>query len=202
MGLLLLIVSFLFLPWYLDPSPEPGQSPGVTGVELIDSNTWIMVMAYGLILMAYGISRFSSRKWAGVIPFMAAFLLFLYLHISISIGSSLSRPVSSLESYGGVRALVGTRVNWGGLASLALGLYFATPRQERSNIVRSIVWPGAGALVGFGFAVFADWLFWLSSPIDDLLYLGLPIAGAIVNVWLGLRRVRSAKSVVFSGDSQ
>lgn len=130
-GILILIVSLLFLPWYLDPSPEPGQSPAVTGIELISSNgwsmfVWIRVMAYGLILLAYAISRFSAHKWVGVIPFMAACLLFLYLHLVILLGDGMSRPVSSLEVFAGITALVGTTVNWVGLISLGAGMYFAT----------------------------------------------------------------------------
>jgi hypothetical protein len=128
-GVCLLTSSLLFLPWYLDPSPADNQSPLITGSEFITSRSWSVIMAYGLTLVAFIISRFSTRKWIGFVPLGAAGLLYFLVHFTVSTsmsgyyGIALDRHISSLESYGAVEALIGIPVNCIGLFTLLVGLF-------------------------------------------------------------------------------
>lgn len=128
-----LTVSLLFLPSYLDPVPETGQSPFVTGIEFIASGSPLVIMGHSFALLVYVISRFTIRQWASVILSVAAGLLYYFVHLGATDtlgGLGPDRPTSSLESMV-VRTLVGARVNFVGLLVLAIGFYAALQRDER-----------------------------------------------------------------------
>lgn len=132
-GILLLTISLLFLPWYLDPAPETGQSPFITGVEFLAAGSPLLIIGYGLALLAYVISRFTTRQWAGVLLLVTAAMAYWFLHLGATVSlpdAGVDRPSSSLETML-VETLVGARVNFLALLVLAVGFYAAFPRDER-----------------------------------------------------------------------
>lgn len=133
MGLLLLIVS-LFLPWFLDPLPEPGRSPHVLGIEVLAHHTGTTVV-YTLALLSYGLSRFSTYKWAGAISLIAAWpFLFLLPFSAIMSFHNFDRPLSTVYEFQ-VSVLFGINAICIGFLALAIGLAAAEYGRGRSGVL-------------------------------------------------------------------
>ena len=124
-GVFILTVSLLFLPWYLDPEPEPGQSAIVTGIEFLAGGSLMLIAGYSFSLLAYFVSRFTSRKGIGFFLFVVASFLYFFLQGGASSSLSLfglSRSTSSMGSML-IRTLIGGHANFVGLVALGIGLF-------------------------------------------------------------------------------
>lgn len=198
-GVLLLSVSLILLPWFLDRSPSAEIGPRITGVELVTHNGWPLILGYASVWLSYGISRFSNKKWVGMIFLVAAWILYVYIQAAFtSFGGrfveSLNRGSTSFDlTY---PALAGVWVNWLGLISLTLGLFLAERGQGRT----AVWFAGSGAILGTCLLV---WLlyenvwsypgiwphsvgpFW-HQVSGGIQLLGPPLGGALLGIWIAL----------------
>ena len=131
-GILLLTLSLLFLPWYLDPEPEPGQSALITGIEFVASGSLLVVAGYMLSLLTYYTSRFTKREGTTFILFIVTGFLYYVVHVGATQalgGLGLGRPTST--AYLPARTLIGGQLNFVGLFALGVGMYAAFEPVEK-----------------------------------------------------------------------
>lgn len=190
-GLLLLTLALLFLPWFKDPSPPLGRSPLVTGMELIRYGTWLVPLAYSLALTAYILSTFSRSKWAGIIPFIGSLLVYFNIFIN-TYYTRFDPPGIPLDRWNGLvdkhfTLGAGMWFNWIGLLALLAGLYCAEEGRRRMAILFGVV----GTFAGIIFYLILS-LIGLLKPepyiLTSVQAYAFQLIGTIVGSWLVLRK--------------
>lgn len=134
-AVLLWTASLLLLPWFRDPSPPAGISPHINAGELIAHGYHGVIVAYLLALLAYALARFGPWKPAGMIPLLAAGLVYLSvsnLGFEVMTTNLPSRSLSSIEALNGFPPAVGVIADGFGVITLALGLLAGEARPLRA----------------------------------------------------------------------
>lgn len=206
-GILMLTASLLFLPWFRDPSPPEGRPPLVAGMEFISHGTWYVILAFATACLSYVVSRFSNRKWAGMIILVITWLLYFYIHLVYGVIGIRHAPDSTTLGRGHVEAevvlpaVIGMWVNWLGLIFLTAGVYLAERGQGRTAVVYAALggFSGLALLVGSvytGFVIPEILLDLKLLPRSETTYmiltwlqiLGLPVGGAIWGARAALKK--------------
>src|SRR5690606_1519117 len=118
-----------------DPSPPAGISPHISAAELMAHGYHGVTFAYLLALLAYALVRCGPWKPAGMIPLLAAGLVYLSMNnlgFEVMTTNLPSRSLSSIEALGGFPATVGIIANGFGVITLALGLLAGEARPLRA----------------------------------------------------------------------
>lgn len=221
-GIFLLTISLFLLPWFRDFDPPANRSDVITGVEFLTYGAWPVILGYAAACLSYIVSKFSNRKWVGVIILVMTCLFYLYLHLAFAVngvrydppGVPLGRTYH-LEAEEKLPAMIGMWVNWLGLVFLTVGLYLA----ERGRGRTAVCFAGVGALLGFCLLVGSVFtgmalpelvynLTFLPYNIrnDDTLYqlltwvqiFGLTLGGAVLGTWLALKNNRPVTNSMMS----
>lgn len=190
-GLLLLTVSLLFLPWFQDPSPPEGRPALITGMEFISYGVWHIPLAYILALTAYSISKILRSKWVGVIPFIGVLLVYFNIFIN-TYYTRFNPPGIPLDRWNGLMdkhftLSVGMWVNWIGLFALLAGIYYAEKSRRRTAVLFGVV----GAVAGFILYIITSALgLWNPEPyfLTSAQAYTFPIIGTIIGSWLVLKK--------------
>jgi hypothetical protein len=196
-GVLLLTASLFLLPWFQD-----GRSPAITGVELITHGGWPVILAYITVWLSYGLSKFSNKKWMGMIVLVIAWVLYIYLQWTFTVVGgrfvdSLGRGATFIDAR--YPTMAGVWVNWLGLISLTLGLFLAESEWRGKT---AVILAGFGAFLGlcltgwlaYDAGLWPYLMFWprTAGPIwheilGGLRLLILPLAGAGLGAWIAFR---------------
>lgn len=189
-GLTLLTVSLLFLPWFRDPYPPVGRPSQVTGIEFITRGTWLVVLAYLLVLAAYIYSKLLTPKWPGIIPFLTGCVLFLHLFLATSY-TRFNPPGIPLDRWNNLSdkhfsLLIGSWFNLIGLLLLFIGFYIVETGRGRTAVLLGPIGTVIGIILAF---LMHEIGFWLPEPqnVLSIQFFSYPVIMTTIGSWLGFR---------------
>lgn len=126
---LLVLVAALFLPWFRDP----GQAPLGYANEVLSGFHGIPLITYALILLAYGLSRFTGRKLTATIPLAIANFLVLLIAIGLLLDGNVAGRTGPTQE-GGLQLLNGFYLNWLAIFILAAAIVVTETGRSRTPL--------------------------------------------------------------------
>jgi hypothetical protein len=149
-GILLLTISLLFLPWFRDPYPLESRTAIIMGREFISYGAWAVLWPFACFWLAYLLSRLSSRQWLALFPLIIAVLLYLYVHALIFAPNRFNPMGLPLNRWNHLSdkqfdLLWGGWVNGLGVLLLVTGMYQVESARGRQRFI----WGILGAIIGW-----------------------------------------------------